>query len=191
MTKEQKEKRYTELISIESFIHIFKLKFVESSWKSVEEVRDYSWTDEELSEKSKPLVKLFTEGFCYYFALMLKGAYPGGHVCLVKGHGHIVYLYRGKFYDINGERTNHREKYIPIEYFGELMGDFKHNLVYSFGATKSEIKTCIEHAKADNNILTKTHNIIHCISNCWREGNVNGCKESSTRFDGSFRTYNV
>lgn len=167
MTKEQKEKRYTELISIESFIHIFKLKFVESSWKSVEEVRDYSWTDEELYEKSKPLVKLFTEGFCYYFALMLKGAYPGGHICLIKGHGHIVYLYQGKFYDINGERTNRREKYIPIEYFGELIGDFKHNLVYSFGATKNEIKTCLEYAKADNNILTKTHNIVHCITKCW------------------------
>ena len=114
-------------------------------------------------KKTKPIVRLFTEGFCYYFAIILKEAYPGGTVCLLKGHGHIVYLYQGKFYDITGELTNRRNKYIPVEYFGEFINDFKQNYIGG-GITKAELMKCVKQAECDDNILSMTHNVIHCIT---------------------------
>jgi len=163
MTKEQKENRYTSTMSIESFINGFKMSFVTKTFNSAKECRQYAWTKEAKEEKTKPIVRLFTEGFCYYFAIILKEAYPGGTVCLLKGHGHIVYLYRGKFYDITGELTNRRNRYIPVEYFGEFINDFKQNYV-SGGATKTEIEKCVKQAERDDNILSMSHNVVHCIT---------------------------
>lgn len=160
MTKEQKENRYTSTMSIESFINGFKMSFVTKTFNSAKECRQYAWTEEAKEEKTKPIVRLFTEGFCYYFAIILKEAYPGGTVCLLKGHGHIVYLYQGKFYDITGELTNRRN---PVEYFGEFINDFKQNYIGG-GITKAELMKCVKQAECDDNILSMTHNVIHCIT---------------------------
>ena len=72
---------------------------------------------------------------------------------MLKGHGHIVYLYENKFYDITGELTNPRNKYIPIKYFGILICDFK-QCYTGGGATRAEVLKCVERAKKDGNILT-------------------------------------
>lgn len=163
MTKSQKQNRYVEQMSIESFINGFKMHFVTKTFDSPADCRKYAWTEDAKIEKCKPLVRLFTEGWCYYFANILKDAYPGGTVCLVYRHGHIAYLYHGKFYDITGEITNHRNKYIPIEYFGDLINDFKQTYLGD-GATSSEIKRCVIKAKIDNNMLSMTNNTVHKIT---------------------------
>jgi len=155
MTKDQKANRYTpgRRFDILTFIDGFKKHYVTKTFKSPQECRDFDWTDKSFEERQSPIVKLFTEGWCYYFARILQDAYPGGNLCLLKGYGHIVYLYENKFYDITGELTNPRNKYIPIEYFGELIYDFK-KCYTGGGATRAEVLKCVECAKKDGNILT-------------------------------------
>lgn len=47
--------------------------------------------------------KTFRSGYCYMFANLLKTAYPGGQIMLAFPHSHVVYQFRGKVYDIEGE----------------------------------------------------------------------------------------
>ena len=155
MTKEQKAKRYTleSQFDISTFIDGFRKHYVTKTFRTPQECRDFAWTDKSFEERQSPIVKMFTEGWCYYFARILEDAYPGGTLCLLKGHGHIVYLYENKFYDITGELTNPRNKYIPIKYFGILICDFK-QCYTGGGATRAEVLKCVERAKKDGNILT-------------------------------------
>ena len=46
--------------------------------------------------------RLFQAGYCYYFALILKEAFPDGEVSWAAPFGHIVYVYQGIPYDIDG-----------------------------------------------------------------------------------------
>ena len=70
---------------------------------------------------------LFEAGYCYYFALMLEGAFPGGDICLMYPFGHITYVYDGIIYDIGGVSDNEYEALIPIKYLGNTINVFKHN----------------------------------------------------------------
>lgn len=70
---------------------------------------------------------LFEAGYCYYFALMLEDAFPGGDVCLMYPFGHITYVYDGIIYDIGGVSDNEYEALIPIKYLGASINVFKHN----------------------------------------------------------------
>ena len=99
MTKEQKAKRYTDecRFDILTFIDGFRKHYVTKTFKSPQECRDFAWLDKSFEERQSPIVKLFTEGWCYYFARILEDAYPGGALCLLKGRGHIVYLYENKY----------------------------------------------------------------------------------------------
>ena len=40
---------------------------------------------------SNPIASLFTNGFCYYFAVILKDAFNRGEICWHKNYGHIVW----------------------------------------------------------------------------------------------------
>lgn len=165
MTKEQKTKRYTSesQFDILTFIDGFRKHYVTKTFKSPQECRDFAWTDKSFEERQSPIVKMFTEGWCYYFARILEDAYPGGTLCLLKGRGHIVYLYKNKYYDITGEITTPRAKFIPIIYFGELIGDFKQCYIGG-GATRAEVLECIKHAEKDGNVLTMKDTKVKPIS---------------------------
>lgn len=55
-------------------------------------------------EKDKVLHTTFTEGYCYYFALMLQHRFPEGELYYL-GWGHFVTKIGDKFYDITGNCT--------------------------------------------------------------------------------------
>lgn len=44
----------------------------------------------------------FTNGFCYYFAVILKTRFPEVVIYYDQIDGHFISLYEGKFYDITG-----------------------------------------------------------------------------------------
>lgn len=69
---------------------------------------------------------LFEAGYCYHFAKLLEDAFPNGQICLCYPFGHIVYVYEGVAYDINGVSDAEYEMYIPIEKMEDAVLDFKH-----------------------------------------------------------------
>lgn len=46
---------------------------------------------------------LFTEGYCYYFALILHERFPNSRIVYDPVRCHFITLIEGKFYDITGE----------------------------------------------------------------------------------------
>lgn len=79
---------------------------------------------------------LFSAGYCYYFANILKIAF-GGQVCWPQDRGHIVWvdvpetctfeeLQNGCAYDICGIYDDY-EAIWPISYLGDAVVDFMHN----------------------------------------------------------------
>lgn len=69
---------------------------------------------------------LFSNGYCYYFACMLKAAFDRGDVCWHNGYGHIVWVDTNDIaYDINGVFDDHagvvrhgggdRDQLVPLE----------------------------------------------------------------------------
>lgn len=70
---------------------------------------------------------LFTSGYCYYFANMLKSAFDVGTLCLCYPYGHIVYMKDYVPYDITGKYEGEEELFIPIKYLDkEDLENFKH-----------------------------------------------------------------
>lgn len=70
--------------------------------------------------------KIFIDGYCYYFAVILQNAFPGGTIVWCAPYGHIAYEYKDVVYDIEGVNVSDVEDYIPIKYIGERIGEFKH-----------------------------------------------------------------
>ena len=79
------------------------------------------------AENLQVIYDLFIQGYCYYFAKILKDAFPGGKICQAYPYGHIVYVYDGIPYDINGicDYDVSDEDFIPISKIN--INDFKHN----------------------------------------------------------------
>ena len=78
----------------------------------------------------KAIQKKFTEGYCYYFATMLKKAFGRGEICWVAPDYHIVWLDTdNRVYDIDGlySLKEHKTMYlIPEKYLGSFIHDFEH-----------------------------------------------------------------
>lgn len=78
-------------------------------------------------ENGEAIRALFHNGYCYYFAQMLKMAFNRGIVCLAYPFGHIVWLDDdGKAYDIEGISISEYEKLVDIDCLPELKYDFMH-----------------------------------------------------------------
>lgn len=78
-------------------------------------------------EHNEAIRSLFHNGYCYYFANMLKMAFGRGTVCLAYPFGHIVWLDTdGIAYDIEGVTISEYEKLVDIECLPELKYDFMH-----------------------------------------------------------------
>lgn len=69
---------------------------------------------------------LFEAGYCYYFAKILKHAFPGGQICMCCYFGHVVYVFEGVAYDISGVSDAEHEAYVPMSEFGDGVLDFMH-----------------------------------------------------------------
>lgn len=86
-----------------------------------------------VEHSAETIRSLFEAGYCYYFAQMLKDAFPGGEICLCYPYGHIVYAYKGVMYDISGVSGAEYEELIPIDLLtAEELIAFRHvsNEVY-------------------------------------------------------------
>ena len=75
---------------------------------------------------------LFSSGYCYYFALILKGAF-GGTICWHKGISHIVWTDSDEitsesvFYDIGGVYYDYKDGgIVPVEELGQDLKNFLH-----------------------------------------------------------------
>lgn len=69
---------------------------------------------------------LFEAGYCYYFAKMLEDAFPNGQICVCYPFGHIVYVYDGVMYDINGVSDTEYVMLLPISELKDGINDFRH-----------------------------------------------------------------
>lgn len=70
---------------------------------------------------------------------MLEDAFPGGKICIAYPFGHILYVYNGVPYDIDGISVSEYEELIPIEFLGEAINDFRHIYRQNYKITKDEI----------------------------------------------------
>lgn len=71
----------------------------------------------------------FGNGYCYYFALMLKEAFQRGELKWHRNHSHIVWMdTNGTSYDIYGpfEYYNNDDELVSINVLGDMIKDFKH-----------------------------------------------------------------
>lgn len=96
---------------------------------------------------------LFEAGYCYHFAKLLEDAFPNGQICLCYPFGHIVYVYEGVAYDINGVSDAEYEMYIPIEKMEDAILDFKHIPGVQSKLTKDKIQTIIEQHKQNKTYI--------------------------------------
>lgn len=80
-------------------------------------------------DESNAIYDLFTNGYCYYFAVILKTAFNRGKIVWHRNHGHIVWLDDdGTPYDAGGPFTDYNEGDL-LEVDKSLYGmivDFKH-----------------------------------------------------------------
>ena len=91
------------------------------------EVEEFIETFLIISKSIRELEKLFANGFCYHFALMLKGLFNRGEIVWAAPFGHIMWKdVDGVPYDIYGAYGSEYEYLIPIKYLGDDIKDFTH-----------------------------------------------------------------
>ena len=87
----------------------------------------------------------FRNGYCYYFAHMLKLAFGRGEVCIAAPIGHFVWMDDNKIpYDIEGVNESDCDCYIPESFLGDMVKDFLHVHGVGYGTTKEEIDDLIK-----------------------------------------------
>lgn len=103
------------------------------------------------SEDIETLRKTFMDGYCYYFAHMLKAAFDDGEVCWCAPYGHFVWVCNDVAYDIEGVYVSDCLYYIPEKYLGEAILDFKRIPGKEFNASKEDIEKIIDSYLNDRN----------------------------------------
>ena len=87
-------------------------------------------------DETKAIDKVFSNGYCYYFAHILKEAFGCGEIYMTANDAHIVWMYKNIAYDIHGvfnkypRSANNGNFYhgelIPIAMLPNYMDSFKH-----------------------------------------------------------------
>lgn len=89
---------------------------------------------------SEIIRSLFHNGYCYYFANMLKIAFNRGEICWAAPYGHFVWQDdNGVCYDIEGVTISEADYFIPVSYIGDGIKDFLHIRDVSYNATQEDI----------------------------------------------------
>lgn len=102
------------------------------------------------SQKQDAVYELFSSGYCYYFALMLKEAFQRGEVCWCAPHGHICWVDdNGHPYDIHGSCDSECDYFIPVSYIQDGLADFKHVPGKVFDASEEYIQDAIQRFERD------------------------------------------
>lgn len=87
--------------------------------------------------ETNAVAKVFRNGYCYYFAIMLKDAFNRGEVCMTYDHKHVIWMdVDNVAYDIDGmfgwfPETANKDNYwnglfIPVEKLSNYINSFKH-----------------------------------------------------------------
>ena len=70
------------------------------------------------SDISIQLMKIYTEGYCYYFAKMLLDTFQRGRLVVDREAAHVAWKdVDGKIYDITGFRKTGNFESVPDSYF--------------------------------------------------------------------------
>lgn len=92
--------------------------------------------------------KIFMNGYCYYFAEMLKVAFNRGEVYICAPYGHVVWRdVDNRYYDFCGEYKNDEATFVSVTDPDSFIGDFKRladNEQDKEGATEEDIRHMIE-----------------------------------------------
>ena len=119
-------------------------------------IQQFNYSKVRKNEKGEPnlddleLIRLlFEDGYCYYFAHMLKTAFNRGEVCICAPFAHFVWVDENYIpYDISGMSDAEYEYLIPEKFLGEdVVSDFKHIPNVSYYTTKEEIEDIIRRYK--------------------------------------------
>ncbi len=74
----------------------------------------------------KGLEDNFRDGYSYYFALMLKEAFPEGCIVWCVPYSYIAFEYNSHVYDIRGTYDGGACMFIPVDRLGKHLDIFKH-----------------------------------------------------------------
>lgn len=110
----------------------------------------------ERPENTECVRALFQSGYCYYFAHMLRTAFNRGTVCWAAPFGHVVWLDDdGTPYDVEGLYFGEATDFVPEDYLGDAVLDFKRVPGQKFNASKKDLAAIVEryrHAASQNKI---------------------------------------
>lgn len=122
-------------------------------------IYNFAWHKASTETEHEQIRCLFMDGYCYYFATMLKTAFKRGEICWCAPYGHFVWLdTNGVPYDIEGVSTAEAKYYIPETYIEEGLADFMHVPGVTFNASKEYIDAAIKQYEFDvaNNCIKTT-----------------------------------
>ena len=147
---------------IKSQIEIYNLKGIR------EDVLNFIWnfSNSVNKENSTTIIsELFSNGYCYYFALILRDAF-GGEIMWLNNKGHIVWVDRKTMipYDINGVYIDATPcDLIPLELLGETcLEEFRHRgKSYSENIFKEAMVEVMDNVKDYNDRITKAYTYLN------------------------------
>lgn len=120
------------------FIEQAKLAYPNANNMVLKFIADFVFHDNPSST-----INLFSNGYCYHFAQILKATFGNGEICWVAPYSHIIWLQNDIPYDINGVYNGESTKFIPIEFLGHAIEDFKHNPEIHHITSKDDINAII------------------------------------------------
>jgi hypothetical protein len=104
--------------------------------------------------ESSILGTVFSQGFCYYFAIILKEAFGCGDICITSDCCHVVWVYKNIAYDVGGVHSKYPRSanignffngnLIPISMVPHYMDSYKHVLLGTTQKGMSEIKNVLK-----------------------------------------------
>lgn len=115
------------------------------------------------TSESNVVASVFSQGFCYYFAIILKEAFGCGDICITSDCNHVVWVYKNIAYDIGGVHSRYPRSanignffngnLIPISMVPHYMDSYKHVVPGTTQKGMSEMNSVL---KIINNIKEET-----------------------------------
>ena len=104
--------------------------------------------------ESSTLASVFSQGFCYYFAIILKEAFGCGDICITSDCTHVVWVYKNTAYDIGGVYSKYPRSanignffngnLIPISMVPHYIDSYKHVLPGTTQKGMSEMENALK-----------------------------------------------
>lgn len=132
---------------------------------------------------------LFEAGYCFYFAKMLERAFPGGKVCVCHPFGHVVYVYEGVAYDINGVSDAEYQMYVPEEEYEDCMLDFMHIPGRSGGTTDGKLARIGEMIKREDKDVPAISQMTPISDKVLRQSEAVASKNPGAEFRDDYRVF--